>query len=123
MKLDAGTEPGQLEALLADVPPIGNLLPAVVVSVAPAAARVYLRGGGFAQIGWDGMAWTHGDAANGRADSLLHRGDLVYVISDGRGGAQRGQGPEGQGALGALDPPDGARGGLVGGLDYFSNAS
>ncbi len=122
MKLDAGTEPGQLEALLADVPPIGNLLPAVVVSVAPAAARVYLRGGGFAQIGWDGMAWTHGDAANGRADSLLHRGDLVYVISDGRGGAQLGQVPEAQGALVALDPQDGAVVALVGGFDYFSNA-
>jgi penicillin-binding protein 1A len=92
-KLEAGTAPAQLEALLADVPPIGNLLPAVVVSVAPAAARVYLRGGGFAQIGWDGMAWTHGDAASGRADALLHRGDLVYVISDGQCAAQLGQVP------------------------------
>jgi penicillin-binding protein 1A len=122
VKLDAGTAPVQLEALLADVPPIGNLAPAVVVSVAPAAARVYLRGGGFAQIGWDGMAWTHGDAASGRADALLHRGDLVYVISDGHGAAQLGQVPEAQGALVALDPQDGAVVALVGGFDYFSNA-
>ena len=122
VKLDAGTEPAQLETLLSDVPPIGNLRPALVVSVAPAAARVYLRGGGFAQIGWEGMAWTHGEAPSGRADSLLHRGDLVYVISDGHGAAQLGQVPEAQGALVALDPQDGAVVALVGGFDYFSNA-
>jgi len=40
-------------------------------------ARVYLRGGGLAQIDWEGMAWARGDAASGRADTLLHRGDLV----------------------------------------------
>jgi penicillin-binding protein 1A len=117
-----GTAPAQLEALLADLPPIGNLLPAVVVSVAPAAARVYLRGGGLAQVGWDGMAWARGDAPSGHADSLLHRGDVIYVISDGHGAAQLGQIPEAQGALVALDPQDGAVVALVGGFDYFSNA-
>jgi len=122
LKLEEGTAPAQLEPLLADTPPIGNLLPAVVVSVAPAAARVYLRGGGLAQIEWEGMAWARGDAPSGHADTLLHRGDLIYVISNGHGAAQLGQVPEAQGALVALDPQDGAVVALVGGFDYFSNA-
>jgi len=44
-KLDAGASPHQLDDLLAAVPAIGNLQSAVVVSIAPAAARVYVRGG------------------------------------------------------------------------------
>jgi penicillin-binding protein 1A len=121
-KLAANAMPHQLETLLADVPPIGNLQSAVVVSVAPAAARVYLRGGGFAQIDWDGMSWARGNAGGGRADAVLQRGDLVYVLSDGRGSAQLAQVPAVQGALVALDPHDGAVAALVGGFDYFGNA-
>jgi len=103
------------------VPPIGNLQSAVVVSVAPAAARVYLRGGGFAQIDWDGMSWARSNGG-GRADSVLQRGDLIYVLSDGHGAAQLAQVPAVQGALVALDPHDGAVVALVGGFDYFGNA-
>ena len=121
-KLDAGASVHQLEDLLADVPAIGNLQSAVVVSVAPAAARVYLRGGGYAQVDWDGMSWARGNAANGKADSVLQRGDLIYVLSDGHGTAQLAQIPAVQGALVALDPHDGAVVALVGGFDYFGNA-
>jgi penicillin-binding protein 1A len=121
-KLDAGASPHQLEDLLADVPAVGNLQSAVVVSVAPAAARVYLRGGGYAQVDWDGMSWARGNAANGKADSVLQRGDLIYVLSDGHGTAQLAQIPAVQGALVALDPHDGAVVALVGGFDYFGNA-
>ena len=105
-----------------DLRPIGNLQSAAVVSVAPSAARVYLRGGGYAQIDWDGMSWARGNAANGKADSLLQRGDLIYVLSDGHGTAQLAQIPAVQGALVALDPHDGAVVALVGGFDYFGNA-
>ena len=122
VKFDAAAGPRELDTLLAGMPPVGNLLPAAVVSVAPAAARVYIRGGGYAQIDWDGMSWARGNAAAGKADALLQRGDLIYVINDGRGGAQLGQVPAVQGALVALDPQDGAVVALVGGFDYFSNA-
>ena len=121
-QVDAGSAPHQLEALLADVPPVGNLQSAVVVSVALSAARVYLRGGGYAQIDWDGMSWARANVANGKADSVLQRGDLIYVLSDGRGTAQLAQIPAVQGALVALDPQDGAVVALVGGFDYFGNA-
>jgi penicillin-binding protein 1A len=121
-KVDADASPRQIEALLADVPAIGNLQSALVVSVAPAAARVYLRGGGYAQIDWEGMSWARGNAANGKAESILQRGDLIYVLSDGHGAAQLAQVPAVQGALVALDPHDGAVVALVGGFDYFGNA-
>lgn len=122
VQLEADASPGQFESLLADVPPVGNLQSALVVSVAPNAARVYVRGSGFAQIDWDGMSWARGNAATGKADSILHRGDLIYVLSNGQGAAQLGQIPGVQGALVALDPEDGAVVALVGGFDYFSNA-
>ena len=124
VKLDAGSgvAPHQLEKLLSELLPVGNLQAAVVVSVAPSAARVYIRGTGFAQIDWDGMSWARGNAATGKADSLLHRGDLIYVVSNGRGVAQLAQIPGIQGAVVALDPDDGAIVALVGGFDYFSNA-
>jgi penicillin-binding protein 1A len=121
-KLDAIASPHQLEALLADLAPVGNLQSAAVVSVAPGAARVYLRGGGYAQIDWDGMSWARGNAAKGKADSVLQRGDLIYVLSDGHGAAQLAQVPAVQGALVAVDPHDGAVVALVGGFDYFANA-
>ena len=122
VKLDAGATTSQFETLLADVPGVGNLQSALVISVAPAAARVYVRGAGFAQINWDGLAWARGGAATGKADSVLHRGDVIYVLSDGQGAAQLAQIPGVQGALVALDPRDGAVVALVGGFDYFANA-
>lgn len=122
VRLDAGAEPRDFETLLTDLPPVGNLQAAVVVSVAPAAARVYVRGTGFAQIDWDGMSWARGGAPTGKADAVLHQGDVIHVVSDGHGSAQLGQVPAVQGALVALDPHDGAVVALVGGFDYFSNA-
>ena len=121
-KFDAAAGPRELDALLASLPPVGNLLPAAVVSVAPAAARVYVRDSGYAQINWDGISWARGSAANGKADAVLQRGDLIYVVSDGHGAAQLGQIPTVAGGLVALDPQDGAVVALVGGFDYFSNA-
>ena len=122
VQFNAGADPHDFETLLADLSPVGNLQAAVVASVAPAAARVYVRGSGFAQIDWDGMAWARGGAAAGKADSVLHRGDVIYVVSDALGHAQLAQIPAVQGALVALDPHDGAVVALVGGFDYFSNA-
>jgi penicillin-binding protein 1A len=122
VRLDAGAEPHDFEMLLGDLAPVGNLQAAVVASVAPAAARVYVRGSGFAQIDWDGVSWARGGAATGKVDSLLRRGDVIYVVSDDAGHAQLSQVPGVQGALVALDPHDGAVVALVGGFDYFSNA-
>jgi penicillin-binding protein 1A len=122
VKLPATATPRELEALLVDLPPVGNLQSAVVVSVAPTAARVYVRSTGFAQIDADGLAWARGRGATGRTEGVVHLGDVIYVISNSQGAAQLAQVPEAQGALVALDPQDGAVAALVGGFDYFSNA-
>ncbi len=122
VQLDAGAETRDFEALLNDIAPVGNLQAAVVASVAPAAARVYVRGSGFAQIDWDGVSWARGGAGAGKVDAILHRGDVIYVVGDDAGHAQLAQVPAVQGGLVALDPHDGAVVALVGGFDYFSNA-
>jgi penicillin-binding protein 1A len=126
--LDERSAPSKLDAALADIPEIGGLRPALVVSVAPMAARVYIRSIGFAQIEWDGLSWAHkriSDTRVGvaprRAEDVVQRGDVVYVVTNGHGMAALAQLPQAQGALVALDPNDGAVAALVGGFDYFDN--
>jgi penicillin-binding protein 1A len=128
VELAANGKPEQLDELVDEYVSVGNLLPAVVVSVAPKTARVYAKGRGFAQIEWDGLSWarkavndeTVGPAPKS-ADEIVSRGDVVYVVADTAGHAQLGQVPEAQSALVALDPQDGSVAALVGGFDYFTN--
>ncbi len=126
--LDDRAAPAKLDAAMADIPEVGGLRPALVMSVAPMAARVYIRSTGFAQIDWDGLSWAHRrisdtrvGAAPKHAEDVVQRGDVVYVVSNGHGVAALAQLPEAQGALVALDPNDGAIAALVGGFDYFDN--
>jgi penicillin-binding protein 1A len=128
LSLDERSAPSKMDAALSDVPEIGGLRPAMVVSVAPMAARVYIRSVGFAQIEWDGLSWAHRRISDTRvgnppkhAEDVLQRGDVVYVVTNGHGVAALAQLPEAQGALVALDPNDGAVAALVGGFDYFDN--
>ena len=128
LQLDERAASSKLDAALTDIPEIGGLRPALVVSVAPMAARVYIRSAGFAQIEWDGLSWAHrriSDTRVGlppkRAEDVVQRGDVVYVVTNGHGVAALAQLPEAQGALVALDPNDGAVAALVGGFDYFDN--
>jgi penicillin-binding protein 1A len=128
LTIDDRTPVGKFDSLIAEIPEIGDLHPALVVSVAPQSARVYVRGTGFAQIGWEGLSWAHkrlsetrtGAAPKNAAD-VLHRGDVVYVVTDGKGTAQLAELPEAQSALVAEDPRDGAIAALVGGFDYYDN--
>ncbi len=128
IQLEEQAGSARLESALADVPVIGILHPAVVVSLAPQAARVYVRSQGMAQIEWDGLSWarrrisdTRVGAPPKQAQDVLQRGDVVYVVTDGHGHALLAELPEAQGALVALDPNDGAVVSLVGGFDYYEN--
>jgi penicillin-binding protein 1A len=120
--------PEQLDGLVDEYSTVGVLSPAVVVSVADKAVRVYVKGRGFAQIDWDGMSWAR-KAATGEAlapppktaSDIVAKGDVVYVVANNNGIAQLGQVPEAQSALVSLDPGDGAVSALVGGFDYFTN--
>jgi penicillin-binding protein 1A len=127
-ELATNKKPEQLEELVDEYASVGNLLPAVVVSVATKTVRVYAKARGFAQIDWDGLSWarkagnneTVGPALKS-AQETVSRGDIVYVVADSSGHAQLGQVPEAQSALVAMDPNDGGVAALVGGFDYFSN--
>ena len=128
IKLDEHATVAALESALGETPEIGDLLPAVVVSLSAQAARVYVRSQGYAEIDWDGLSWARRRISDTRtganpkhAEDVLQRGDVVYVVSNGHGEAQLAQLPEAQGALVALDPNDGAIVSLVGGFDYFDN--
>jgi penicillin-binding protein 1A len=128
VELNINSKPDQLEELVDEYATVGNLLPAVVVSVAPKGARVYAKARGFAQIDWDGLAWARKAGSNESvgpapktADEIVSRGDVVYVVADTSGHAQLAQVPEAQSALVALDPDDGGIAALVGGFDYFTN--
>jgi penicillin-binding protein 1A len=128
ISVDERATNAKLDAAIGDIADIGLLRVAVVLSVAPQAARVYVRGLGLAQIDWDGLSWARRRVSDTRtgpspkqAEEVVRRGDVVYVVTDGRGLAQLAQQPEAQGALVALDPNDGAVAALVGGFDYFDN--
>ncbi len=107
---------------------IGNLAPAIVVSVADKSAHAYVKSLGAVQIEWEGLSWARKQLRNETlgpapkdAGQVLERGDVIYVVADEAGHAQLGQIPEAQSALVALDPNDGSIVALVGGFDYFTN--
>jgi len=114
----------QFNGLLDEYSGVGILVPAIVVSLTEKSARVYVKSRGFAQIAWDGLVWARKeDAASApkSASEVLASGDVVYVVTDGKGNAQLAQLPEAQSALVALDPNNGSVVALVGGFDYFAN--
>jgi penicillin-binding protein 1A len=118
----------QLDGLVDEYASVGDLSPAIVVSVNDRTARVYVKSRGFARIDWDGISWARKavtDESLGAlpksATEVVTRGDIVYVVANSSGAAQLGQVPEAQSALVALDPDDGGIAALVGGFDYFTN--
>jgi penicillin-binding protein 1A len=128
LSIDDRTPVAKFDSLMAEVPEIGDLHPALVVSVAPQSARVYVRSMGYAQIGWEGLSWARKRLSDTRtgpapttASEVIHRGDVIDVVTDGKGAAQLAELPEAQSALVAVDPHDGAVAALVGGFDFYDN--
>ncbi len=127
VELPAHGEP-DYDDLVDEYAAIGNLSPAIVLDVADKNARAYVKTLGPVEIDWEGLAWARKQLRNETvgpspkaATQILTRGDVVYVVADGKGHAQLGQIPEAQSALVALDPNDGSIVALVGGFDYFTN--
>ncbi len=117
------TKEEQFEGLLDEYSSVGMLTPAVVVSSTDKIARVFVRARGFAQIPWEGLSWARkedGPAPKSAAEVVLP-GDVVYVVTDGKGIAQLAQVPDAQSALVSMNPNDGSVVALVGGFDYFTN--
>jgi penicillin-binding protein 1A len=126
--LGTRSRPEEFEAVLDPYSSVGNLSPAIVLSVAERSARVFVKSRGFGELGWEGLAWARHEVrpdvlgpSPKSAQEILLPGDIVYVITDGSGTAQLAQPPGAQSALVALDPKDGAIAALVGGFDFFAN--
>jgi penicillin-binding protein 1A len=127
VELPAHSEP-DYDDLVDEYAAIGNLSPAIVVGVTDKSARAYVKSLGPVEIDWEGLSWARRQLRNETlgpapkdATQILARGDVIYVVADGKGHAQLGQIPEAQSALVALDPNDGSIVALVGGFDYFTN--
>jgi penicillin-binding protein 1A len=127
--LPAVEGPGDIEAALERFPAVGGLLPAVVLAVDGAAARVATRSRGQLDIPFDNMRWarpvTAPDAvgpAPRRPADVLTRGDVVYVLPENAGRALLVQVPAAQGALVAMDPQDGAIVAMSGGFDFYATS-
>src|SRR5207253_6604948 len=91
VELPAHGEP-DYDDLVDEYSAIGNLSPAVVVSVAEKSARAYVKSLGTVQIDWDGLSWAHRQQRNETpgpppkdASQVLSRGDVVYVVADAAG--------------------------------------
>jgi penicillin-binding protein 1A len=90
VEIAASPESDDLEDALERYPSVGPLEPAVVVTVADRSARVYVKGSGFATLGWDGLAWARsarnggspGPAPKSAAEVVTH-GDVIYVTERG----------------------------------------
>jgi penicillin-binding protein 1A len=127
VELGGNETPEALETLLDEFGNVGNLQPALVVSVAEKQAQVFIKGGGLAPMEWSSMSWARrrvNELALGpepkTAAEVLARGDVVYVMRESPDGpAALAPVPEAESALVALDPNNGAIMSLVGGFDYF----
>lgn len=127
VQLPAGASARDLDALLQKFDSVGILQVAVVTKLADKNAEVRIRGVGNAKIAWEDLKWRPQTKSGGlgafpqKPSDVVNVGDVIHVISDGRGSAMLAQLPQAQSALVALDPDDGAIVSLVGGFDFHHN--
>ncbi|MGB0954816.1 MAG: penicillin-binding protein 1A [Panacagrimonas sp.] len=105
----------RIEAFFADRPPVGDLVPAIVVSFSSKKLQVLLEGGTLLDLPPKAFAW-----ARLSKKKALEPGDVVRVRLHGES-FRLAQVPEVQGALVALNPKDGALEAVAGGYDFLFN--
>ncbi len=114
--------------VLADVPVVTDLLPAVVAGVEERAFHAVTAAGAVLTVEWDGITWARryidvdrrGVRLRAAAD-VVAAGDIVRVQRREEGGWRLAQVPDIQGALVALRPRSGAVAALAGGYDFWHN--
>ena len=112
-------------SVLADIPEVGGLVPAVVTSVAARTVAAWARDEGPVEIELENMKWARpyinenslGEAPKG-ADAVLKAGDVIRLQRAGEGWRLV-QIPDVEGALVSLDPDDGSILALTGGFDFY----
>ena len=122
-----------IDEILGDIPVLGDLIPALVLSITEKSALVLLKKANrltpiedrLVTINWSGISWarefinTSRRGARPRTVSeVLTPADLIRTYKDKEGNWQLTQLPEVSAAFVALKPNDGAIISLVGGFDY-----
>ena len=128
LSLRQAPNPRALSAALGRFPDVGGLRPAVVESVAPKSARIFVENLGVVTLPWDKIDWARRALAGGNvgqaprtASDVFHRGDVIYTVGTTAQNLQFVQVPQAQAALVAIDPHDGAIAALDGGFDYYQS--
>ncbi|MBA3563885.1 MAG: penicillin-binding protein 1A [Gammaproteobacteria bacterium] len=118
----------QRREALNDFADVGGLATGLVFDVGEQDARVFVRGAGEIELGWDGIKWARPyiddnnvGAAPGKAAEVLAPGHVIRLARSDEGGWVLSQLPAVQGAIVSLDPLDGALLALSGGFDFFDN--
>ena len=114
-----------LDARLARVVEVPELVPAVVLDASARSATLYLGGGKTAALGLPEIRWARPRLSvnrrgpvPARVDTVLQPGDLVRLRGKPAGGWELAQRPAVSGALVVIAPADGAVRALVGGYDF-----
>jgi len=114
----------ELDGLLAAVPVVGGLVPALVLELGDKSARIYVKERGETEISWPGLKWARRYISENRrgpepktATDILSPGDLIRVQERDQV-LHLAQIPEAQGAFVSLGPWDGRILALSGGFDF-----
>ena len=125
-ELDSNMDEDTWKNLLQSFPDLGNLYPALIISVKEQNTTAYLVNHGLVNIEWPGMSWArryisenYRGAAPKNAAEVVKAGDVVRLSINSEGIWRLSQIPDVEGALISLRPTDGATLALVGGFDFL----
>jgi len=122
-----------LNLILNDIPVLGDLIPAIVMSVNEKSVQLLLKAVDrstpiterMVTIEWTGLSWARPFINESRrgpkprtASEILKAGDQIRTYLDNKGNWQLTQLPEVSAAFVAIKPKDGAITSLVGGFDF-----
>ncbi|VFM96293.1 MAG: penicillin-binding protein 1A [Candidatus Kentron sp. G] len=110
-----------------DISPVGDLIPALVRTVAKKSIRVVTKEAGELELSWEALSWArryvdidHRGNAPKTAAKIVAPGDIIR-LEETESGWRLAQIPKVQGALVAVDPQDGAVRALVGGFNFYQS--
>ena len=125
-ELDSNMDENNWKELLQSFPVLGNLYPALIVSVKEQSATAFSLNNGLINVEWPGLAWArryisenYRGAAPKNAAEIVQAGDIVRLSLNSEGTWRLAQIPDVEGGLVSMRPSDGATLALVGGFDFL----
>jgi len=124
--LGSDTNEEEWKILLQSFPTLGDLYPALIVSVKDQTATAYLVNTGLINIEWSGLSWArryisenYRGAAPKNAAEVVQTGDVVRLSNNTEGVWKLTQIPDVEGGIISLRPADGSTLALAGGFDFL----